>query len=147
MKNLKTLGLTLAIALTINAANANDYKIAVVNVGQVVESSVQVKTLKLEQQAKLKELEAWLVTVKSDVDKQSTKENREKLIKKYDAEFVKKQNNIRSSYAKKLNSIDKTISSIISKEAKEKGYDLVLPKGTVLYGGLDITNDIIKKVK
>ena len=64
MKNLKTLGLTLAIALTINAANANDYKIAVVNVGQVVESSVQVKTLKLEQQAKLKELEAWLVTVK-----------------------------------------------------------------------------------
>ncbi len=147
MKNLKYVVFVLIFALTMNTAMANDYKVAVVNLTQVVEASTQVKALKLEQQAKLKQLEAWLVTVKSDVEKQKTKENREKLIKKYDVEFVKKQNEIKAAYSKKLNDIDKSISEVIAKDAAAKGYNLVLPKGTVLFGGEDITSDIIKKVK
>ena len=60
----------------------SSFRVAVVNVPAVVESSSQVMALKAEQQAKLTELQKWLQTVKADVDKQSTKAGKETLIKK-----------------------------------------------------------------
>ena len=57
-----------------------NYKVAVVDVNAVVSKSAQVQALKKEQQAKLQELQKWLETVRADVQKQSTKEGKEKLI-------------------------------------------------------------------
>ena len=50
-------------------------------------------------------------------------------------------------YKAKLEAIDKTISSAINNYAKTNGYDLVLVKGAVLYGGEDITEAVSKVVK
>ena len=137
---LATLGIT-------NAAMA-DTRIAVVDVQAVVASSSQVQALKKEQQNKLQELDKWLKTVKADVDKQKTQEGKEKLIKKYDGEFLKKQNDIKSNYAKKLQAIDVNITQAIANEAKAKGYNLVLSKqGQVLYSSDDLTANIQKAVK
>ena len=136
--------ITILVGANITLAESN---IAVVDINKVVSSSTQVKALKTEQQAKIKELETWLVRVKSDIEKQSTKENKEKLIKKYDAEFVKKQEAIKDNYLKKSQAIDKTISQKIEEQAKAKNYDVILTKSAVLYGGEDITKDVIKAVK
>lgn len=156
MKNLKA-SLILAVALAVGTgicntvmaaeAQAPQFKVAVVNVAAVVESSSEVMALRKEQQQKMEELQKWLTTVRADVDKQTTKEGKEALIKKYDAEFVKKQEAIKTNYAKKLQAIDKNISTVIEQERKAKGYDLVLAKGIVLSGGDDITKDVAKKVK
>ena len=78
---------------------------------------------------------------------QKTKEGKETLIKKYDTEFAKKQEAIRADYTKKLQAIDKNISTVIAAEAKAQGFDIVLAKGVVLYGGVDITSAVSKKVK
>lgn len=131
----------------LNTVKAEDLKIAVVNVPKIVEASSQVQTLKREQQSKMQEIQKWLDTVRADVQKQSTKENREKLIKKYDVEFTKKQDLINKSYATKLQAIDKSITETITKEAKTLGYNMVIAKSVVLYGGKDITSEIMKKVK
>ena len=137
---LATLGIT-------NAVMA-DTRIAVVDVQAVVASSSQVQALKKEQQTKLQELDKWLKKVKEDVDKQQTKEGKEKLLKKYDGEFLKKQNDIKSNYAKKLQDIDVNITQAIANEAKAKGYNLVLSKqGQVLYSSDDLTANIQKAVK
>ena len=50
-------------------------------------------------------------------------------------------------YAEKLKALDSSISQQINDKAKADGYDLVLSKGIVLYGGKDITSEIIKVVK
>ena len=122
----------------------SNYKVAVVDVNAVVQKSAQVQALKKEQQEKMQELQKWLETVRADVQKQSTKEG---LVKKYDAEFAKKQEAIKKNYAGKLQAIDKSISATIAAEAKAKSYNLVLSKGVVLYGGEDITASISKIVK
>lgn len=122
-------------------------RIAVVDVNKVVSSSSQVMSLKKEQQLKKEELQKWLVNARKDVEKQSTKEGKEKLVKKYDGEFQKKQQAIQKNYTAKLQSIDKEISAVIAKEAKAKGYDIVIAKNVVLYGGDDITQSIAKLVK
>ena len=128
------------------AAIPAGYKVAIVDVAQVVAASKEVQALRKEQEAKMLELQKWLETVRADVQKQSTEENKQKLIKKYE-QFAKKQEAIKKNYASKLSSIDKNISDVITKTAKAKGYNLVLSRGIVLYGGEDITSEIAKAVK
>ena len=146
MKKLLVTSLLLSTLIIGNTAMA-DTNIAIVDVQAVVTKSGQVQALKKEQQAKMKDLEKWLKNVRADVEKQQTKEAKEKLVKKYDAEFTKKKEAIAENYKTKLLQIDKNITETITKEAKAKGYDLVITKGVVIYGGTDITNDIIKVVK
>ena len=129
---------------SISAAPSN---IAVVDLNAVVGQSAQVLTLKKEQALKMDDLQKWLVTARADVEKQKTQEGKEKLAQKYDAEFIKKQTAIQKDYTARLQVIDKNISDVITKEAKKNGYEIVLAKGVVLYGGHDITNTISKQVK
>lgn len=122
-------------------------KVAVVDVQKVVAESKQVKALKDEQAKKTKDLTKWLEVANADVAKQSTQAGKEKLLKKYEADLAKKREVNAQDYAKKLTDIDKSISALISVRAKAKGYDLVLSKSTVLYGGDDLTAEIIEAVK
>lgn len=134
-----------------NVAMAEDAQVApkyaVVDVQKVVASSKQVKALKAEQEKQAKELAKWIETAKADVEKQKTDEAREKLAKKYDAQLAKKREVATETYAKKLTAIDDSISAVIEKKAKENGYSMIFAKSTVLYGGDDLTNLIIKAVK
>ena len=144
---MKKLLVMLAILAISTSSSMAVSKVAVVDVNAVVTNSSQVKALKAEQQQKMKELETWLKTVKADVEKQKTKEGKEKLVKKYDADFAKKQQVIKDNYKKKLQEIDTNITRKIETQAKLKGYTVVLSKNSVLYGGDDITADIINAVK
>jgi len=103
--------------------------------------------LKKEQQTKMQDLEKWLKTVRADVEKQQTQEGKEKLVKKYDAEFAKKKEAIAKDYKAKLQAIDKNITETITTTAKAKGYNMVISKSMVIMGGDDITAEIQKVVK
>jgi len=151
MRNLK-LGvvalLAIGIALgTCNVASAEGGKVAVVDVQKIVSESKQVKALKDEQIKKAEELNKWVEKARADVNKQTTDAAKEKLLKKYDDEFAKKREANANDYAKKLTAIDNSISATIAAQAKAKGYDIVIAKSTVLYGGDDITADVAKAVK
>lgn len=146
MKKVLVTTLLLAI-LGISSSVMAEQKVAIIDVQAVVNKSAQVQALKKEQQAKMKDLEKWLKTVKADVEKQKTQEGKEKLLKKYNADFAKKKEAIAKEYKAKLLEIDKSISETIANEAKAKGYDMVISKGVVVYGGDDITADVQKIVK
>jgi outer membrane protein len=141
----------LVTALILGLASINpvsaDTRIAVVDVQAVVAQSKQVQALKTEQTKKLEDLQKWLKTVSEDVAKQKTDDGKQKLTAKYNAEFSKKKEAIAKDYQARLQAIDKSISDTIAQQAKAKGYDIVLAKGMVLYGGDDITADINKVVK
>ena len=130
----------------INSVSA-EQKIAIVDVQAVVAKSAQVQALKKEQQTKIQDLEQWLKVAKADVEQQKTNEGKEKLLKKYNADFAKKKEDIVKDYQARLQAVDKSITETITTIAKAKGYTIVLAKGVVLYGGDDITKDIQKVVK
>ena len=141
---------TMILGFSINNIAMSDYagqRIAVVDVNAVVAKSAQVQKLKKEQQAKLQELDAWLKTARDDVNRQQTAEGKERLTKKYNADFAKKREVITKQYADELKKIDASISSTISSQARAQGYSLVLAKGVVLFGGDDITAAVQKVVK
>ncbi len=123
------------------------YKVAVVDVQKVVTSSKQVATLKNEQTKKMEEIKNMVNKAQADISKETDNKKKEALIKKYENDIAYVKNTNDKNYAKKLAEIDKSISKTIQTESKKAGYDLVLAKGVVLYGGTDITDSISKIVK
>ena len=146
MKKISLIVLMAAVLGFYNSAFAAE-KIAVIDVQAVVMNSKQVQTLKNDQQKKMEDMKKWLVNVRKEIEKQKTDEEKAKVAKKYEAEYVKKQEALRKSYMEKLQAIDKSINATIAEKAKAKGYDMVIAKGVVAYGGDDITEEVIKAVK
>ena len=143
----KTLSLTLMALILGSGLAIADQRTAVVDVQAVVSKSAQVQALKKEQQSKMQDLEKWLSTAQADVQKQQTKEGKEKLLKKYNTEFAKKKETIAKDYAARLQAVDKSITDTIATQARLKGYNMVISKGVVVFGGDDITADVQKVVK
>ena len=124
-----------------------EQKIAIVDIPAVVAKSAQVQALKTEQRMKMMALEEWLKTVRADVEKQKTQKEKDKLLKEYNADFAKKREAIAQEYQAMLQAVDKSITATITETAKAKGYNMVISKGVVVFGGDDITEDVQKVVK
>lgn len=142
------------IGLTLNNYAVSDvvntpanFKVAIVDVQKVVASSSQVKALKEDHKKQGQELAKFIETAKTTLDKETDAKKKKALEEKYNKEFKAKREAMAKNYEKKLLDIDKNITTVIDKNAKDNGYDLVLAKGTVLYGGTDITKEIAKAVK
>ncbi len=153
-KNVKILTVGLAafvIGFTVNNFAMSDepanYKVAVVDIAQVVANSTQVKNLKKEQQAKADELVKFVDKARKDVAAVTDEKKKKELEEKYSKELIAKKDKMEKEYVDKLSAIDSSISKKVEEQAKAGNYDIVLAKGAVLYGGEDLTQAVIKAVK
>lgn len=143
-----------------NAA-AKEYKIGYVDLAKVsdeyfktkdyeksFESQVKVKDAErqkfVDEIRKLKDEQA-LLSDKGKAEKQTVVDDKIKNLQEFDRkvrdELIKQRNQM-------LGDIQKDIDGIISAYSKEAGYDIVLIKQTVLFGGneLDLTAEVIKRL-
>ena len=152
-KNLLTLALcAFAFGLGFGAnniafSNTPTLKVAYVNVPKLLSASKTLKSAQDTQMKQTKDMLKWYDTASADIQKQSTKAGKDALIKKYEAQLTKKKTDIKDAYAKKVNQVDTQLDTAITTKAKAMGYDLVLRKDSVLYGGTDITAQILPLVK
>ena len=129
------------------SAKSNTNNIAVVDIQTVVNASAQVKALKEEQATKVKELNLWLQNAQNEVNAEQDKEKQQALLQKYNAEFALKRRDIALQYQQELKTVSDNISQTVAKEAEKKGYSMVIAKNIVVYGGVDITENIAKIIK
>lgn len=123
------------------------YKVAVVDVQKVVNSSSQVNKLKAEQKDKIEKLSKFVADARKELAAEKDSAKQKALEQKYNKELDSRKTTIDSEYSKKLMEIDKNITQIIKKQATTDNYNLVLTKSVVLVGGTDITDKIAKLVK
>lgn len=152
MKTFKILTITavvLALSLSMNnfasAKSAADFSVAVIDTQKVVDNSPQICALKTAQKNKLNELASFVEKAKADVAKQTDAAKKKVLEDSYNKELNLRKTDIEKDYVKKLTEFDKSVKDII--KSKASNYDLVLVKSSVLEGGTDITNEIIKELK
>lgn len=122
-------------------------KIAVIDIQKVVAASSQVKALKKSQEAKQKELAKFIKTAQEDINKQSTDKNKKTMAEKYEKQLAQKREANLKEYTAKLKEADQSITAQVGAKAKAMGYTMVLPKGSVVYGGDDITDAVLKVIK
>lgn len=153
MKTSKILTLT-AVALTLSINNfaisatwPKSNNIAVVDVQKIIESSPEITALKIDGKNKLNDLASFAEKARAEVAKETNATNKKTLEDSYNKELNIRKVALDQEYTKKLSDIDKNITSIIKTKAKSSGYSLVLVKSSVIDGGTDITNEIIKDLK
>lgn len=122
-------------------------KVAYVNVPKLLAAS---KTIKAAQDTQLKqtqEMLKWYDSASAEIQKQTTKAAKDAMIKKYEAQLTQKKKTIKDGYAQKINQVDSQLDTAITTKAKAMGYNLVFRKDALLFGGTDITNEILPLVK
>lgn len=122
-------------------------KIAVVDIQKIVAASSQVKALKASQEAKNKELTAFIKKAQEDVNKQTDAAKKKSLAQSYEKQLVSKREANLKDYTAKLKAADANITAQIGKKATELGYTMVIPKSSVVFGGDDITDTVLKVIK
>jgi len=137
----------MTMAMDLTKASGKAFTVAVVDIPLVVQKSPQITGLRTERQNKLNDLETFVLNARKDVAAQKTDEAKKALEDKYNKELNERKDAIDADFAKKLASIDNDITSLIRIKAKKLGYDLTLIKGSVIDGGSDITNEIIKELR
>lgn len=140
-------GLGLGLNNVAFSDGAAPVKIAYVNVGKVLAAS---KTIKSAEDARVKETKdmlKWYDSIQAEIHKQTTQQAKDALIKKHEPQLTAKKKAIKASYAKKITQADSQIDAVITQKAKELGYNIVLKKDAVLFGGTDITSHVLPLVK
>ena len=123
------------------------YKVATVDIRKVAESSQQISALQSEQKKKYESLGDFLKKAKAELDKETNEVKKKALEQKYNDELNLKKQAIDSEYTKKQAEIEQSIKSTIAEQAKKNKFNVVLAKGVVLYGGTDITSEVVKALK
>jgi len=129
------------------AVSLPKYKVAVIDVPEVLAHSQEVQSLKRNQEKELTELNTLISKAQNEL---LNEHDRAKLLQKeaqYRKEISAKRESIDKEYSSKIAKINDDIRIIISNEAKKSNYNLVLPTGMVISGGDDITENIVQKMK
>ncbi len=128
-------------------SDATTTKIGYINVSKLLENSKVLKAAEEQRTKDTKEMLKWYDTASADIQKQATPQGRQALIKKYESQLTTKKKTIKDAYSKKVSEVDSQLEKVITQKSKALGYTLVLRKDSVLFGGVDITNQIVPLVK
>jgi Skp family chaperone for outer membrane proteins len=129
------------------AVSLPKYRVAVIDVPEVLSNSPEVQELKHTQDKEMEELNTLISKAQNEL---LNEQNRSVLLQKevkYRKEIATKKESIDKEYNEKISKINEDIKNIISQEAKKEHYNLVLPTGIVISGGDDITQNVIKHIK
>ena len=133
------------LILSANSVFAKD--IAVVDLQQIVNNSSQVKQLKQEHEKKMAELDKIIVNARGELANESDPAKILLIEDKYMKEFNTKREALEKEYGRRLEALEKNIKAEITKKAEKDGYEYVFAKSVVLYGGQDITEELLQSVK
>lgn len=143
----KTLFIAAALIMFNSLSVFADEKIAVVDLQQIVSNSAQVKSLKQEHNRKVSDLDKILVNARGEIANETDQAKVLMLEDKYMKEFASKKEALERDYNNRLSAIEKNIKSEITKKAQKDGYDYVFAKSVVLFGGKDITSELLNNIK
>lgn len=139
--------LMVAFACGVYVKSAFTPSIAVVNLELVLEQSPQLSAIRKDNEAKLNELSLWVDEVNKEIDAEKDDVKHQKLAEQYRKLTHEKEMVIKQEYNNRLKEVDAEITSLIDRVAKQHGCNAVFANTSMVTGGKDITDDVIKEFK
>lgn len=119
-----------------------EYRVAIVDIQKVVANSNEIKTLKIEQEKQIQNMQSTINKARTEISKEKDPSKIAALEEKYRNEINNQKLALDTSYNTKLKAIDSKIKTAVVEKARSMNYNIVLPKNTVLFGGDDITDQV-----
>lgn len=160
----KIVAVALPLMLAASSAFASDLKIAVIRAQDVVQNSPQYakaeKQIKDEFEKRKEELDAKGQKLAADID--AYKKNADVMTpddrEKKENDLITRQNDLKYQQGKFQHDFQQrdrdmtqnlmdTVKAVITKVAKEKGYDLVIQDPVYSISSIDITDTVLKRLK
>lgn len=133
---------------SIAISNTNpDYKVAVVDIAEVISNSSEIKAIKAEQEKQILAMQSTIDKARQDITKEKDPVKIAQLEEKYRKQINEQKLALDTEYNKKLTAIDSKIKTAVVEKARSMNYNIVLPKNTVLFGGDDITEQVASIMK
>lgn len=139
----KILSLT-AITLALSFCTANAEVVGVVDFDRVIDNYSRVKTTSDEMSDKYTELQRYTLDKEREYKKLSTPLERKNFEEATARELVRKQEAYVKLKEKKEAEIDLAIKNAVKQVAIENKIDTVVEKSVVFFGGVDITDKVVK---
>lgn len=121
--------------------------IGVVNIEQVLENSPKFIAIKTDNDKKMAELAKWVEEVNNEIAEEKDSAKRNKLAKQYRKLIYEKETFVKQEYSSKLQDINIEMTALINKVAKKNGCNYIFANTSMVTGGKDITQNVIKKLK
>lgn len=119
-----------------------EYKIATVDIQKIVANSTEIKSLKVEQEKQMQNMQSTIDKARTEISKEQDPVKIAQLEEKYRNEINNQKLALDTSYNTKVKAIDSKIKTAVVEKARSMNYNIVLPKNTVLFGGDDITDEV-----
>lgn len=135
-----------AIGYSVNniavSKSSPEYKIAVVDIAEVIANSSEIKAIKAEQEKQVLTMQSTIDKARTDISNEKDPVKIAQLEEKYRKQINEQKIALDTEYNKKLTAIDSKIKTAVVEKARLMNYNIVLPKNTVLFGGDDITDQV-----
>lgn len=123
------------------------YKVAVVDIPQILEKSTDLQNLKSSQEKQMNEINTLISKAQNEIANEQDRNKITQMESKYRKEIEDKKLAMDEDYNKNMIKITNKVKTLVSQEAKKTNYNLVLPTGMVISGGDDITQNVIHNMK
>lgn len=145
MKNLKLLAVLLCLLVFTSLSSAvKAEEIGVVDMAKVGENYTVAQEVAADLKVKEKELQEFALEAQKKIKSAQTPLEKKNLEEKLVTEFNIKKNAFAKEQAEKWQNIEDDVFRKIKKIAKDKKIDVVLNKQSVIVGGEDISEQVIK---
>ena len=143
MKKILNVLLVLSFVLCANCAAMAAEDIGVIDITSVWDKYQKSVSISKSADERDVELEKFLLDKKRLIAQGSTPVERKNLEDKYAKEFQLKVDDAKKWYSTEQQQLETNVMSAIKTVACQKGISVVFSKKTAIYGGVDITNEVI----
>jgi len=134
---------TVAVAVNLSGLHAFAQQVGVVDLDKIVNNYTKAQDVSADLKVKEAELQKFLADAQKQLKDTASPVEKKNLENKLTQQFKAKSDEFKDAQIKQWKQIEDNIFSSIETVSKTNKLDVVLVKSSVLYGGTDVTNQIL----
>lgn len=144
MKSLKKIFITLAIISMVSFSGLHSFAdTGVVDLDKVINNYSKYLDFAADMKVKQADVEKFVADTNIQLKDAKTPLEKKNLEEKATKDYEDRIQSIKENQIKQLKEIEDNVYSVIEKTSKCKKIDMVFNKSSVLYGGVDLTDEVI----
>ncbi len=120
--------------------------VGIVDMAKILTASKKAQDVTSDIKSQQEEIQKMIDDARSKIMAAETDAEKKALEKKLSEKIQQRNNDFKADYEKKVTTLQDTITSTVEKVAKQKKIEFIFRKDNIVFGGQDITDDVIAQL-